>query len=134
MYKFMKQGTLMLATLILATSYVNAAAIYNFDITYDGTSASIDAGSDPIAGTTLVAGDSYVLDIHAAGNDYWNVTNTFNTGIYASFLIFDSGNRVSDVTTNFFLDNVLVDQDIDMSLNQGSVHIGAQGHIFTAGL
>ena len=85
-------------------------------------------------GTSLVPGDSFILDIHAAGgSDFWQVNQNVNLGIYASFFVLDSGNRNSNATSTFFLDGVQVAVDIDLGQVQSAVHIGAQGFFLPAG-
>ena len=120
---------------ILATSEVaSAIPTYQFLITYDGTSPTIDAASDPIAGTSLVPGDTFSIDIHAALNDYWQVTSSSEAFLYATFFVFDEGLRTSNITTTLFLDGAPVAQESLLAVIQGSVHIGGQAFAFAAGL
>jgi hypothetical protein len=109
------------------------AAAFNFDVTFNGTSATVDGTSDPVAGTSLSPGDTFNLDIHAAANDHWSVTSNVSGSIDSSFFVQDSGNRVGNATTTLYLDGVQVAQNILNGLIQASVHIGGQQFNFTAG-
>ena len=121
------------AALSLASTAASAA-VFNFSITYDGTSQSVDAGSDPTAGTMLTPGDSFTIDFHTDGDDYFNVLNSFNEGIVGSFLVDDGGGRTSNITTTLYLDGVQVGQNIQNGYTQSSVHIGGQGFSFMSGV
>lgn len=120
--------------LLLAWSAASHATAFDFDVTFDGVNATVDGSSDPIAGTSLVPGDGFNLDIHAASSDYFYVTSNILLTIYASFHVSDGGLRTGDATTTFFLDGVQVAQDIDLGQVQSSVHIGAQVVNLTAGM
>jgi hypothetical protein len=128
--------TKILASMVLLATCVceSQADIFNFSITYDGTVATVDGGSDPIMGTNLVPGDSFILDIHTQGTDFWSVSADTNLGIYASFFVLDSGTRTGNVTTTFFMNGVQVAQDIDAATAQTSVHFGADSFTLTSGL
>ena len=111
------------------------ALVFNFDVTFDGVSATVDAGSDPVAGTTLIPGtDGFILDIHAAGNDFWSVNpGGVGLSIYAGLSVSDSGMRTSNVTTSFLLDGVVQTQDVDLGTTQSFVHMGGQQFNLTGG-
>ena len=110
------------------------AAVYNFSVTYDGTGQSLDPGSDPMTGTSLSVGDGFLLDLHTAGNDYWEILNSSAlSSIYASLLVSDNGTRTGDVETSFYLDGTLISQDIDNNISQSYIHIGAQTHTLDVG-
>jgi hypothetical protein len=111
-----------------------AATIYDFSVTFNGTAASVDGGSDPVAGTSFVVGDSYQLDIHAAGTDYWSVAATSSSFLYADFLVGPGGTRTGNVTATFFLNGVQIDQTVELGVFQSSVHLGANSYTFAAGM
>jgi hypothetical protein len=113
------------------TTIANATS-YNFDVTFDGSNATVDGSSDAIAGTNLVPGDFFSLDIHAAGNDYWFVNTTTSTS-FNIVLEVDSGARIANVTTTLFLDGAQVSQDIELNVGQSSVHVGNQDFDFISG-
>lgn len=111
------------------------AVVFDFDITFDGLSATQDASSDPITGTTLVPGtDGFNLDIHASDGFAWEVTAPTSLGIYAGFFVQDGGSRTANVTTTFFSNGVQVAQDVDIGTVQTAVHLGAQSFNLAAGL
>lgn len=103
-----------------------SAVTYNFGITYDGTTASVDGSSDPIGGTSLNVGDGFILDIHAAGNDFWNVTTGYSKFFDMILIIADSAERTVNVVTTLFLDGSQVQQDIETGIVQQEVHLGNQ--------
>ena len=124
-----KERILTCVLLAFSLLYLNTAqaTIFDFDITFDGINATVDASSDPVAGTTLVPGsDGFNLDIHTAGNDFWNVVTSTNLGVYAGFYVEENGARTGNVTTTFFLNGAQVAQDIDLGLVQANVHMGAE--------
>lgn len=128
------RSTFLAILAVLVTPMTANADIINISITVDGTIQTLDAGSDPATGTSLLPGDSLILDIHAASNDFWEVLSNFGAGgINASFLVQDGGQRTSNVLTQLFLDGILVDSLVQNSLVQSFVHIGLQQFPFVAG-
>jgi hypothetical protein len=113
---------------LLLMPAIGQATPYNFSATFNGSSISVDGGSDPIAGTVLHVGDSYVLDIHAADNDFWNVigTNPTFSSLYDAFSVTESANRTGTVTVNYLLNGAPVGQDAEGLQAEGFVHVGAQ--------
>jgi hypothetical protein len=107
-------------------AYAASAAVYDFQITYNGSTQTVDAGSSPILGTNLLPGDHFLLNIHAAGNDFWESQTPakWSFGIFASFSVSSAGVRVGDVTTSLLFDHMLVAQQTELSQAQSSVHIG----------
>jgi len=118
----------------LPTQSFATPVTYNFDVTYDGVSQSLDAGSDPMTGTSLLPGDGFLLDLHTSGNDYWEVlTSNALSSIYASLWVSDSGDRTGNVITSFYLNNTLITKDIDNNTLQQFIHIGAQAFSLSIG-
>ena len=109
------------------------ATPFNFDITFNGTTATMDLSSDPIAGTGLVPGDTFALDIHADVNDYWQVNTSFQKFLYATLFVQDGGIRTGNITTTLFLDGVQVAQQVQLGESQQFIHIGGQTFNFVAG-
>jgi hypothetical protein len=131
--KSLSKLTMSVVAILMAVSSAQAATFYNFDITYNGTSTSVDGTSDPVAGTNLLVGDHFTLDIHAATTGYWSVNTSFNTSIFASFALTTSATRTGNVTTTLFLDGLQVLQDVDLNLSQGAIHMGSQGLFLPTG-
>jgi len=119
--------------LMLASTAPCYATAFNFDITFNGVSPSIDASSDPIGGTSLIPGDTFNLDIHAASNDFWNVLSSETIFFYASLPVDPSGQRFGDVTTTLFLDGIQVAQSVDLGVSQQFAHVGGQSFNFVGG-
>ncbi len=130
-----KKVQVLLACCLAVLPGYSSATVFEFDITYNGVSQSLDAGSDPMTGTVLTPGDGFVLDLHTAGGgDYWEVLDGNWSFIYASLRVLPQGIRTGNSTATFLLDGVSVAQDIDPGLNQQSVHIGAQVTTLLPGL
>ena len=108
------------------------ATLFNFDITFDGISATDDMTSDTIVGASLAPGDVFNLDVHALGKDFWTVNTTTNEFVSVTFVV-NSGTRIADITTTLFLDGVQVDQVIENGTSQANVHIGTQSFLWIAG-
>ena len=118
------------------------AVHYDFNVTYDGSSATSDSGYvDPI-GTSLIDGDSYTYNLRAAIGGYWQVnddetTEGSNTSFFPflSFAVEEIGVRIADITLSLFLDGTqqgatLEEDDIDNAW----VHLGTNSVDLTAGL
>jgi hypothetical protein len=106
-----------------------------FDVTYNGTTASVTAGSDSIDGTSLGIGDGFNLTVSAAGNDYWSVNTLFdNVFVPLDFLVSESGTRTVDVVSRFFLDGALVKEIAEASVIQSFIHAGANFWTLETGL
>lgn len=128
-------GLAMIGTSALtATSAQATPILYDFDVTFDGTSATQDITSDPIAGTNLAVGDFFNLDIHAASNDFWNVDSSFVSSLVATFVTVESASRIGNATTTLFLDGVQITQRVELGIGQSAVHIGNQSFSFVAGM
>jgi hypothetical protein len=112
----------------------HALSSYDFLVTFDGATATLDPGSDPVDGTSLVPGDIFRIDVHTVGNDYWQVISSYNAVLFATFGTTTSQTRVADITTTLFLDGVQVAQTVDLAEIQQFVHIGGQVFSFTTGL
>lgn len=102
---------------------------YNFKVTFDGSQQSLDAGSDPVQGTTLNIGDKFLLDIRAAGSAFFEskTDNRSDAGIFpfASLLIDACATRTGNVTTKLVLDGTVVSQITELEHQQSCVHVGA---------
>ncbi len=110
------------------------ASIYNFGITYDGTSQTLDVGSDPMAGTELFDNDQMIVDLHASSGNEWTVLDGNWNFIYGSVLVSDVETRIGDSVATFLHNGTIVAQDIDMGTSQGFVHVGAQSTTLTSGM
>ena len=126
---------LLLALAWIVTAPAAQATVFNFDMVYDGANLNLEAGSDTPAGTSLSAGDSFVADIQAIGDGFWEVENNYGPQILPlTFFVLDGADRVGTANTGFFLDGVEVHRINEGTVNQSSVHIGAQDWSLVAGL
>ncbi len=111
------------------------AASYTFEYSFDGTSASLVAGSDVPDGTSLVDGDDFTLSIGTVGGAFWEVTEAVvNAFVPLSFAISESGNRLANLNTSWLLGGVEVDSRTDTGIIQSEVHMGAQHWDLALGL
>ena len=107
----------------------SAPKVCNFKVTYDGTTQTLDADSDPLNGTSLSIGDRFLLDIRAAGGGLFEsktARRDDGSGIFASLFIQDCATRTGTVTTTLLLDGRVVSQDTESEIQQSCVHVGAQ--------
>lgn len=109
-----------------------AASTYAFSMTFDGTDISLDSVSDTPDGATLQAGDgitpgdSFTIDLHTAGDDYWNVVSDFQLNFPLSFATTEPAVRNADIETDWLLDGVSVFSTSETSVYQQEVHVGAE--------
>jgi hypothetical protein len=110
------------------------ATTYNYNMLYDGTTIALELGSDVPAGSVFFAGDSFNLNVHAAGTNFWHVNSNYNVFVPLSFLVDEFAARTADISTNFLNDGVLAYNITDTAVNQSFIHIGSQFWSFAAGL
>ncbi|MCP5157361.1 MAG: PEP-CTERM sorting domain-containing protein [Ectothiorhodospiraceae bacterium] len=131
----MKRELFLGATLLLAVPQFANATVFEFDITFDGVTPTLDAGSATPAGTSLSIGDSFLLDLRAAGDDFWRVDGPYsNVFVPLTFAVGADGDRTANVQTQFLLDGVVVETIIETNVVQSEVHIGAQSWSLPLGL
>jgi hypothetical protein len=110
------------------------ATTYNYNMLYDGTTVTLEPGSDVPAGSVFFAGDSFNLNVHAAGADFWHVNSNYNVFVPLSFLVDEFAARTADISTNFLNDGVLAHNITNTAIDQSFIHIGSQFWSFAAGL
>lgn len=120
------------AVLLLATQAW--AAAYSFDLTYDGTSATVNAGSQDPVGTNLAAGDSFNYALGAAGTDYWQVNTSRSYFPFLAFTTHDSGTRTANFDLRLLLDGVLQFSLSELGISNSYAHIGTNSVSLGAGL
>ena len=126
---------IILGLILLGLTGIANAAIIQFDLSYDGTLVSVDAGSTTPAGSSLVAGDSFELDFHTTGNDFWRVDSNYGPQfVPLDFSVSTSGTRVANVQSLFLLNGVQVANITELGVSQSFAHIGAQSWSLLAGL
>lgn len=126
-------STLLVVTTLLLFSPSAHATTYNFNMMYDGTALSLNPGSDTPGGTVLFAGDTFNVNLHALGADYWHVNTDYNVFVPLSFSVSEGASREADVTTTFLLNGVTVDSTIETNIGQNFVHVGAQNFNLATG-
>jgi hypothetical protein len=125
----------LLATAAFVTFSSSAqATTYNFNMTYNGTAVSLDPGSDVPNGTVLNVGDTFNLNVAAAGTDFWKVITDYSVFVPLSFQVNESATRTSDISTNFLNNGSNVFNITDTAASQAFIHVGAQTWDLASGL
>jgi hypothetical protein len=84
-----------------------AAAVYSFDLLYNGTGgATLAPGSDNPLATTMVVGDSFTYTLTAQPGGQWTVLNSFNSLFIAGLPLAEFGTRVNNYTLTFLNNGV----------------------------
>jgi hypothetical protein len=120
--------------LALSLPSLTWAVPYNFGITFDGTSSSVNGGTTDPVGVNLAAGDSFDYNVLAASNDNWLVNAS---GGYFPFLAFstnDAGTRTANISLSLFLDGALQFSTAAAAINNSYIHIGTNQIDLTSGL
>lgn len=125
--------TLGLALCLSACSESDALT-FNFDMTYDGTSIAVDAGSTDPAGTSLSPGDSLTASVLASSGNFWRVDAPYSQLFPMTFIVNPVGERIGDVDSSFLLNGVEVLNIAEPAVLQTQVHIGAQNWTLPVGL
>jgi hypothetical protein len=112
----------------------NAAVIYDFDVTHNGVSTSLDAGSDNPIGTNLAVGDIFNYNVGADVNDFWQVDAGDSFFPFLAFTSSDSATRTADITLSLLLDGVQQFTTSTVGLEHLYVHIGTNSITLATGL
>jgi hypothetical protein len=135
--------TMKLRKLILSSALILAVALssrhasavlLDFDVTYDGTDISLDAGSDTVLGTMISVGDSFDYNIGAANNDFWKVDVSTSYFPFLAFTTDETGDRDGTFTLNLLLDGVSQLFLAPSTVTNSTVHIGTNAVSLVAGL
>lgn len=128
----MKIAAYILVLSVISLSSAKAAVIYDFDVTYDGTSTTLDAGSDNPIGTELFGGDRFNYNVGAASNDFWKVDTGGNFFPFLAFLGSSSNNFNFDLS--LLLGGAQQFSTSGSDLNQCCAHIGTNAVFLPTGL
>ncbi len=95
----MKKIALAGAALLALMAFVRSAdaAVYNFDVLYDGTTATLASGSDDPLATTRVAGDSFTYTLSATGTGEWTKLTDNSLFPFLALETADAGDRTGDI-------------------------------------
>lgn len=127
-------AVLMLCACEASNVLAGTATTFEFEITVDGTTPSVDPGSlDPV-GVSMVPGDSFLLDLHASPNSFWRVNAETSQVFPLSFIVSPSGDRLANVVSSFQRNGVEVANIAKSGITQSQVHIGAENWTLPAGL
>ncbi|MDX2476127.1 MAG: hypothetical protein QNL05_02050, partial [Gammaproteobacteria bacterium] len=112
----------------------NAAVIYDFDVTHNGVSTVLDAGSDNPIGTNLAVGDIFNYNVRADVNDFWQVDTGGSFFPFFAFGSSDSATRTANITLSLLLDGVQQFTTSTAGLANSYVHIGTNSITLATGL
>jgi hypothetical protein len=101
---------------------------YFFTYTFDGVSASLDAGSNLPTATSLEPGDDLLLRVAAAGDDYWRVVDPLSESLYASYFTSSNATRKFDSTETLLLDGSTVNTRVRLGNVQQFAHFGGDSN------
>ena len=129
-------GTIGLAfTFVCTNALAGGGAIYNFSMTFDGTSATLDGGSTDPDGVDLSVGDMFTIDLHAAGpNEFWQVDSEYSEFFPLTFAVEQSATRTGNISSSFLLNGLEVFSINEPGESQQFVHVGTQEWTLPAGL
>lgn len=130
--KLLVSSAFILAVALSSTNV--SAALLDFDVTYDGTDISLDAGSDTVLGTSIEIGDSFNYNVSAAGTDFWKVDASLNYFPFLAFTTAEDGERDGTFSLNLLLDGVSQLFVGPTAVTNAFVHIGTNGVSLIAGL
>ena len=110
------------------------AATYNFNMLYNGTAVLLQPGSDVPNGTVLNVGDTFNINLQAAGTGFWHVNAPYNVFVPLSFLVNESATRTANINTDFSNNGAIVNTITDTGIGQAKFHVGAQVWNLASGL
>jgi hypothetical protein len=130
--KLIVSSVLILAVALSSTRA--SAVLLDFDVTFDGTDISLDAGSDTVLGTMIAVGDTFNYNMGAAGNDFWKVDVTADYFPFLAFTTDETGTRQGTYSLNLLLDGVSQFFLAPSAISNSAVHIGTNTVSLVAGL
>ena len=130
--KLIVSSVLILAVALSSTRA--SAVLLDFDVTFDGTDISLDAGSDTVLGTMIAVGDTFNYNMGTAGNDFWKVDVTAEYFPFLAFTTVESGDRDGTFSLNLLLDGVSQFLLTPPAVTNSTVHIGTNTVSLVAGL
>jgi len=111
------------------------AAVYSFDLLYNGTGGvTLAPGSDNPLTTTMVVGDSFTYTLTAQPGGQWTVLNSFNSALIAGLPLAEPATRVSNYTLTFLNNGVAAYSYSENNVNTCCIYLGAIFVPLAAGL
>jgi len=107
---------------------------FNFDITFDGVSPTVDAGSTNPVGVSLDPDDGFVVSVRASSGNFWRVDAPYSQFAPLSFIVNPSGERAGNTISSFLLNGAEVANIPELGVIQSEIHIGAQNWTLPEGL
>jgi hypothetical protein len=131
MIKFISLKKFILFALVFATPMHASAGSFKFSYTFDGTSASLDSGSDFPTTSLLQPGDDMLLTVLASDNDYWEVNSPLTSPVYAGYFTLTGAVRTFNSIETLFLDGSVVNTRTRTGGIQQFAHFGGDD-LFTS--
>ena len=121
-------------SLAFATASSAQAASFIFSVDYDGTTATLAAGSDDPLTTTLVAGDTFTYSLNATGGQGWTTIAAGSLFPFFALTIDESGSRSIDYDLNLNRLGASVFSDSAAGITNEFVHLGTNSVNIVSGL
>ncbi|MEL6212266.1 MAG: hypothetical protein AAFQ96_01615 [Pseudomonadota bacterium] len=128
----MKFFSIAAAAAIFMSSTAHATD-FTFNISFDGSDVSIDAGSDVPEGASFEVGDTFALTFAATDDSFWRVLEDYSAFVPLSFATTEGAARTANIDTQFLLDGAVVNSTSEIA-TQSSFHIGAENFDLVSGL
>ncbi len=136
--KFTKLLTRATAVSAVSLAFASAssaqAASFIFSVDYDGTTASLAAGSDDPLATNLVAGDTFTYSLNATGGQGWTTISAGDLFPFFGLAVDGSGSRLVDYDLNLNRLGSSVFSDSALGIENCCVHLGTNSVSITNGL
>lgn len=125
--------SVLVLTAALPTSYANAA-LFDFDVIWDGTDFSLDSGSDAVLGAVLEDGDSFNYNLSAEGSGFWEVDAANDYFPFMAFATDEVAVRSGTYSLDLRLGGVSQFALAPAAIGNSFVHIGTNSVSLVAGL
>lgn len=129
-----KAATVTAVSLAFASASSAQAASFIFSVDYDGTTASLAAGSDDPLATTLVAGDTFTYSLNATGGQGWTTIAAGSLFPFFALTVAESGDRMVDYDLNLNRMGSSIFSDSDAGITNSFVHVGTNSVDIVSGL
>ena len=130
--KYLCSASLSLA--MLSSSIGAQATAFDFDVMWDGSTATLDSGSDNPIGAVLVGGDTFNFNAQTAGDDFWKVDTADSFFPFFAFTVNETANRDANFSLNLLLDGLSQFSLALSPITNSFVHMGTNSVALAAGL
>ncbi len=110
------------------------AVPFDFDVSYNGGSIALDAGSDDPIGQALSAGDTFNYNLQTVGDDFWKVDVGGSFFPFLAFTVDGSETREGTFMLDLLLDGISQFSTGPGAISNAFVHLGTNAIDLSAGL